>query len=131
METTLRSTLVHREITETILAGAIEVHRFLGPGLLESAYRACLVRELELRGMRVQQERAVPVCFKGLQLDCSYRADLVIADAVVIELKAVDHLLPIHEAQLLTHLKLLDYRVGLLLNFNAAYLRQGIKRLIN
>ncbi|WP_212757054.1 GxxExxY protein [Usitatibacter rugosus] len=118
-------------MTETILAGAIEVHRFLGPGLLESAYRACLVRELELRGLEVQQEVAVPICFKGIQLECSYRADLVVANAVVLELKAVDHLLPIHEAQLLTHLKLLDYRVGLLLNFNAAYLRQGIKKLVN
>jgi len=123
--------LVHEEITETILAGAIEVHRLLGPGLLESVYRACLARELELRGMMVRQEMPVPINFKGLELKCSYRADLVVEEAVVVELKAVDQLLSIHEAQLLTHLKLLNLRVGLLLNFNANQLRHGIKRLIN
>ena len=132
METlTCSKSLVHEEITNTILAGAIEVHRTLGPGLLESVYRACLARELELRGVEVRQEVLVPVRFKGLELEGSFRADLLVESAVIVELKVVERLLSIHEAQLLTHLKLLDLRVGLLLNFNATQLRHGIKRLVN
>ena len=132
METVTRRTfLIHEEITETILAGAIEVHRLLGPGLLENVYRACLARELELRGLAIRQEVPVPVRFKGLDLESSFRADLLVEEAVIVELKVVERLMSIHEAQLLTHLRLLDIRVGLLLNFNATQLRHGIKRMVN
>jgi len=132
METVTRRTLlVHEEITETILAGAIEVYRLLGPGLLENVYRACLARELELRGLAIRQEVPVPVRFKGLDLESSFRADLLVEEAVIVELKVVERLMSIHEAQLLTHLRLLDIRVGLLLNFNATQLRHGIKRMVN
>ena len=113
MNTVIRSdkAILHRRITESILGGALEVHTALGPGLLESAYRACLTRELESRGLAVRQELPVPVRFKGVAIDCGYRLDLLIDDAVIVELKAVEQVLPIHEAQILTYLKLLDVRV--------------------
>ncbi len=116
------------QVTETVIGAAIEVHRALGPGLLESAYEECLCRELSLRQIRYQRQRPLPVTYKGLDLDCGYRLDLLIADAVVVEIKAVESLLPIHEAQLLTYLKLGGWKVGLLINFNVPVLKQGIRR---
>ncbi|HYR43937.1 MAG TPA: GxxExxY protein [Terriglobia bacterium] len=116
------------EITEAIIGSSIEVHRELGPGLLESAYRQCLCHELTLRGMPFVCERPLPVAYKGLRLDCGYRVDLVVADAVVVELKTVDRLAPVHDAQLLTYLRLGGWKVGLLINFNVGLLRNGIHR---
>ena len=118
------------QITGAIIGAAIEVHRALGPGLLESAYEECLCRELSLQQMPFERQRPLPVEYKGLRLDCGYRLDLLVADTVVVEIKAVESLLPIHEAQLLTYMKLTNCRVGLLLNFNVPVLKQGIKRLV-
>ena len=116
------------ELTGQIIGAAIEVHRALGPGLLESAYQACLARELSLRDVSFEREKPLPVEYKGLQLDCGYRLDFLVEDRVVLELKAVGRLLPVHEAQLLTYLKLTGCRVGLLINFNVAVLKEGIVR---
>src|SRR5882672_4321501 len=116
------------EITEAIIGSSIDVHRELGPGLLESAYRQCLCHELKPRGLPFVCERPLPVAYKGLRLDCGYRLDLIVADAVVVELKTVDHLAPVHDAQLLTYLRLGGWRVGLLINFNVGLLRNGIHR---
>ena len=114
--------------TEAILGGAIEVHRELGPGLLESAYEECLCHELGLHGLRFERQTPLPVVYKGIALDCGYRLDVVVEDSVVLELKSVEQLLPIHEAQLLTYLRLSGKRVGLLLNFNVPVLKDGIVR---
>jgi GxxExxY protein len=114
--------------TSPIIGAAIEVHRHLGPGLLESAYEECLCHELHLRGLVFERQVALPVSYKGLQLDCGYRIDMVVEQEVVIELKAVDKILPVHEAQLLTYLKISGKRVGLLINFNVPLLTQGIIR---
>ena len=122
--------LLERELTGVILDSAVEVHRELGPGLLESAYRACLVRELKLRGLNAETEVAVPLLYKGEEVACGFRVDLVVQQKVIVELKAVERLLPIHEAQLLTYLKLCKRRVGLLMNFNATPLRSGFRRLV-
>ncbi len=116
--------------TSPIIGAAIEVHRFLGPGLLESAYEECLCHELYLRGLSFERQVALPVWFKGLQLDCGYKIDLVVEREVVIELKAVEKILPVHEAQLLTYLKLSGKHVGLLINFNVPLLTRGIIRRI-
>lgn len=116
------------QITEPIIGAAIEVHRALGPGLLESAYEGCLCRELTLRRIPFERQCPLPVEYKGLRLDCGVRLDLLIADRVVVEIKAVEHLLPIHEARLLTYLKLGGWNVGLLINFNVPVLKQGIHR---
>ncbi len=118
-------------ITEQIIGAAIEVHRALGPGLLESAYEACLVYELVRRGLRVEQQKPLPVFYKEVHLDVGYRLDILVEGSVIIELKAVEKLLPIHEAQLLSYLKLSGCRVGLLINFNAPVLKQGIRRMVN
>lgn len=118
----------HKELTERIIGAAIEVHRHLGPGLLECAYQACLADELERLGIGFAGQVALPVEFKGRRLDCGYRMDLVVENAVVLELKCVDKVLPIHEAQLLTYLRLSGLTTGLLINFNVARLRDGIKR---
>ncbi|MBK9712834.1 MAG: GxxExxY protein [Kouleothrix sp.] len=118
------------EITSEIIGAAIEVHRTLGPGLLESAYEQCLCRELSLRRLAFEQQRSLPVEYKGLRLDCGYRLDLLVMETVVVEVKSVAALLPIHEAQLLTYLRLGGWKVGLLINFNVPVLKQGIKRLV-
>ena len=123
-------TLIHRASTEKIIGGALEVHRALGPGLLESAYRTCLVHELRSSGMAIETEVPILVTFKGARVDAAYRADVVVDDTVVVEIKAVEKLLPVHEAQLLTYLKLSRKRVGLLLNFNVPRLSSGIRRLV-
>lgn len=122
--------LLHEEITEGVLGAAIEVHRTLGPGLLESAYEECLAHEFSLRKIEFQKQVALPLSYKGILLDCGYRMDFVVEAAVVIELKCVERLLPIHEAQLLTYLRLSRKSVGLLLNFNEPVLRDGIVRRI-
>lgn len=117
------------KVTETIIGAAIEVHRTLGPGLLESAYQTCLAREMALRGLSFEQELPLRLNYKGLQLDCSYRLDFLVEQAVIVELKTVEALQPIHEAQLLTYLKLAGIQIGLLLNFNVPVLKSGIKRM--
>lgn len=118
-------------ITGAIVGAAIEVHRSLGPGLLESAYEACLVYELAERGLRVEQQKPLPVSYKGVHLDCAYRLDVVVEGLVIVEIKAIDHLAPVHHAQLLSYLKLSGSPVGLLINFNAKALMDGIKRVVN
>ncbi len=118
-------------ITESIISAAIAVHRELGPGLLESAYESCLVYELLQQGLTVERQKALPVTYRGVKIDCGYRIDLLVEDAVIVELKAVESIEPIHEAQLLSYLKLSGYQIGLLINFNVRMLKQGIKRLVN
>ena len=120
--------LLEKELTEQVIGAAIEVHRELGPGLLESAYAACLCRELELRGLVFEHEKPMPVECKGMRFDCGYRIDILVDDRVIVELKAVDELAPVHEAQLLTYLRLSGVRVGLLINFNVPVLKDGIRR---
>ncbi len=118
------------EITAQVIAAAIEVHKSLGPGLLESAYEECLCRELTLRGVHFERQKPLPVEYKGTKLDCGYRLDVLVENAVVIEVKAVASLEPIHEAQLLTYLKLGGWKLGLLINFNVPVLKDGIRRRI-
>lgn len=121
------------EISESVIGAAIEVHKNLGPGLLESVYKKCLEYELNSNGLelKVEVEVSLPVQYKTLKLDGSFRVDLLINNKLVIELKAVDSIKPIHTAQLLSYLKMGDYPLGLLINFNVPLLRQGIKRIIN
>ena len=114
--------------TSRIIAAALEVHRALGPGLLESAYEECLCRELHLRGVDFKRQVDLPVSFKGWKLDCGYKIDLIVENEIVVELKAVEKVMPIHHAQLLTYLKLSGKRTGLLINFNVPLLTQGITR---
>ena len=116
------------ELTHEIIGAAIEVHRALGPGLLESAYEACLCRELSLRGIDFQRELPLPVQYKGVRLDCGYRIDVLVAELVVVEIKTVEAIAPVHDAQLLTYLRLGGWKVGLLINFNVAVLKYGIHR---
>ena len=125
----MRQCSMKRPSTAQIIGAAIEVHRRLGPGLLESAYQACLARELSLRNVPFEREVSLPIEYEGIQVDCSYRLDFVVAGKVVIELKAVDALQKVHEAQLLTYLRLSGLRVGLLINFNfnVAVLKEGIR----
>jgi GxxExxY protein len=122
--------LIAEQLTEQIIGAAIEVHRELGPGLLESAYEQCLCHELTLRGIPFQRQVPLPVRYKGILLDCGYRIDLIVSDEVILELKCVDKIIPVHEAQLLTYLKLSGKRVGLLINFNSQVLRTAIKRMV-
>jgi GxxExxY protein len=117
--------------TETIIGAAIEVHRHLGPGLLESTYEACLAYELTERGLKLERQKVLPVKYREILLDCGYRIDLLVEDSVIVELKAVERLEAIHEAQLLSYLKLSGVPIGLLLNFNVIELRRGIRRLVN
>ena len=118
-------------LTGTILSAAIEVHRALGPGLLESAYVNCLIYELKLRGLKIEHEKPLPVFYKDVMLDCGYRLDLVVEGQVIVEVKSVKTILPIHEAQLLSYLKMSDCKRGLLLNFNVLMLKDGgIRRMI-
>ena len=121
---------VDNALTGRIIAAAIEVHRHLGPGLLESAYRTCLLDELAAAGLNVRHKVVLPISYKGRQIEGAYRADLVVEDAVLVELKAVEHILPIHESQTLTYLRLGNLPVGLLLNFNVPRLKDGIHRFI-
>ena len=118
-------------VTSGIIGAAIDVHRALGPGLLESAYEACLAYELIQREMKVKQQKPLPLIYRDVQLDCGYRIDLLVDDAVTLEIKSVDSLAPIHQAQLLSYLKLSGCEVGLLINFNVKLLKQGIVRMVN
>ena len=118
-------------LTEQVIGACIEVHRTLGPGLLESAYEECLCHELSLRKIRFERQVPLPVQYKAVKLDCGYRMDLVIEKRIVIELKTVESLLPIHEAQLLTYLKLSGIKCGLLVNFHVPLLKSGLKRIVN
>ena len=120
--------LIDQELTRQIIGAAIEVHRHLGPGLLQSVYEACLVHELAERGLVVDRQVELPVRYKNVSIDCDYRVDLIINDQVVVELKAVETVHPIHEAQLMTYLRLSGKQVGLLINFNVRLLRDGITR---
>ncbi len=126
-----RQRYLENEFTEKIIAAAIEVHRNLGPGLLESAYEECLCYELSQRGLRFKRQVNLPITYKGLKLDCGHKMDLVVEDAVIVELKTVDRLLPIHSAQLLTYLKSSGKQIGLLINFNVPVLKDGLKRMVN
>lgn len=118
------------QITHEILDSAYKVHTALGPGLLESAYKACLVYELRKKGLKVEEEKPIPVIYEEVKLDCGYRLDLLVEDAVVVELKTVDAFIDVHFAQILTYLRFSDKNVGLLINFNVKSLKNGIKRLI-
>ena len=122
--------LYDKEVTDQIIAAAIEVHRALGPGLLESTYDACPARELSLRNVPYEEEAPLPVDYKGTHVECGYRLDFLVASKVVVELKAVDEIHAVHEAQLLTYLKLTGCRVGLLINFNVPVLKNGIRRMV-
>jgi GxxExxY protein len=123
-------TVFYEELTEQIIGAAIEVHRELGPGLLESAYEESLCYELSERGLAFQRQVPLPVAYKGVRLDCGYRLDIVVAGKVVLELKSVEKIVGLHKAQLLTYLKLSKKKVGLLLNFNVPVLKDGIVRLV-
>jgi GxxExxY protein len=118
------------ELSNRVIACALEVHRELGPGLLESAYEQCLAHELKLRGISFQRQLARPVDYKGILIDCGYRLDLLVEHCLIIELKAVLALEPIHEAQIITYLKLAKVKTGLLINFNMSLLKDGIKRFV-
>lgn len=118
--------LYENDLTGQIIGAVIEVHRELGPGLLESAYQACLERELSLCKLNFEREKSLPVNYKGIRLDCGYRLDFIVENKVVVELKAVEAIQPVHEAQLITYLKLTGCRVGLLINFNVPILKKGI-----
>jgi GxxExxY protein len=119
------------ELTRRIIGAAMRVHSALGPGLLESAYEACLLFELHREGLEVARQVELPVVYENVRIDCGYRIDLLVEDAVIVELKAVEKLSPLHHAQLLSYLKLSGKQVGLLINFNVVHLRDGIKRLVN
>lgn len=118
------------QTTEAVIGAAIEVHKHLGPGLLESAYEECLCHELSLRNIPFQKQVPLPVVYKGTKLDCGYRVDLLVKDEVVVELKAIESILPIHEAQALTYMRLGSWKVGLIINFNTPIVVKGIKRLV-
>ena len=115
-------------LTNKIIGCAIEVHRALGPGLLESSYQKCMVHELHLTGLQFKLEHPLPVLYKGIQLDCAYRLDFLVENEVVVELKSVEKLLPVHQAQILTYMRLANVSTGLLINFNVPKLKQGIER---
>lgn len=118
-------------ITEKIIGCCIEVHKSLGPGLLESTYEECLFFELNQVGLRVERQKELPIQYKSIELRCGYRIDLLVEELVIVELKSVDQIIPIHEAQILTYLKLSNKKVGLLINFNSRLLTKGIHRFVN
>jgi GxxExxY protein len=119
------------EISGRIIGAAIEVHRHLGPGLLESAYQSCLAFELKQLGLKVEEQKSLPVVYKQVKLDCGYRLDFMVEDESIVEIKAIELLLPIHGAQLLSYLRLAKKRVGLLINFHVPVLKNGLKRIVN
>ena len=118
------------ELTERVIGLAIEVHRQLGPGLLESAYEECLCFELGQKGIAYGRQISLPVVYKGVRLECGYRMDIVVANEVVVEIKAIEHLKPIHDAQMLTYLRLSNHKVGLIMNFNSTALKDGLRRIV-
>lgn len=117
-----------KQLTEQVIGAAMEVHRALGPGLLESTYEMCLCRELAVRELAFERQKAIPVEYKGVKLDCGYRADLIVEGLVLVEIKAVEDLTPLNDAQLLSYLKLGGWKIGLLINFNVQLLKHGIRR---
>ena len=119
------------EITGKIIECAIKVHKVLGPGLLEGTYEVCLVHELKKAKLRVESQVFLPVVYDGIELDAGYRLDILVEDKIIVELKTVENILPIHKAQTLTYLKLANKRIGLIINFNVALLKSGIKRIAN
>jgi GxxExxY protein len=122
--------MTDNEITHEIIGAAMEVHKRLGPGLLESAYEECLSHELRLRNLMVERQRGIPVVYKEVKLDCGYRLDLLVEGKIVVELKSVEGLAPIHEAIILTYLRLSGHKTGLLINFNVTVLKDGVRRFI-
>jgi GxxExxY protein len=118
-------------LTEKIIGCAIEVHKGLGPGLLESAYEECLCYELNAANLKLERQVSLPVIYKDVNLDCGYRMDIVVENTVIVEIKAIERILPVHEAQLLSYLKLYNKKVGLLLNFHVSILKSGLKRMVN
>ena len=122
--------LIHRGTTEKIIGAAIEVHKALGPGLLESAYEECLCFELAQAGIAFRRQVPLPIVYKDVRLDCGYRMDVVVENELIIEIKAVDRILPVHEAQMLTYLRLARLRAGLLMNFNNVVLKDGLRRFV-
>ena len=123
--------LYEEALTGQIIGAAIEVHKQLGPGLLESTYQACFCHELQLRGISFECQKPLPLEYKGIKLECGYRIDLLVAGLVIVEIKSVEALAPIHEAQLLTYLKLTGIKIGFLINFNVVVLKAGIRRLVH
>jgi len=119
------------QLSNKIIGAAIEVHRTLGPGLLESAYEECLCEELEFRGLQYERQKPLPVVYKRRKLDCGYRLDIVVSNSIILELKCCEKIEPIYEAQLLTYLKLSGLHLGLILNFNVTMMRNGIKRIVH
>ena len=119
------------DISRLVIGAAIDVHRTMGPGLLESVYHQCMKHELGIRGIAYETEVQIKAEYKGLEFDCAYRMDIVVNNSVVLELKVVEHLLPIHEAQLLSYLRLTGKKLGLLINFNTPILKSGVKRIVN
>ena len=119
------------KVTETIIGAAITVHRALGPGLLESAYEACMVYDLMQEGLQVERQKPLPIVYRGVKLECGYRLDLMVENEVIVEIKSIEKRLPVHKAQLMSYLKLSDCKVGLLINFNIEVLRNGIQRVVN
>ena len=129
----MQSSLEHitnNTLTEQIIGAAIQVHRELGPGLLESVYEICLCHELSVCGLKFERQKIIPITYKGIKLDSGYRLDLIVENKVIVEIKAVSTLLPVHEAQLLSYLKQVGGGIGLLINFNVKLLKQGLRRLI-
>lgn len=122
--------ILEESLKENIIGAAIEVHKYLGPGLLESAYEKCLCHELNLRGLKFERQKPIPLEYKGIKLDCGYRLDIVVEEKVILEIKTVDAITPVHEAQLLTYLRLANLKVGLILNFNVPVLKDGIRRMV-
>ncbi len=123
--------LIHERLTEKIITSAIEVHRHLGPGLMESAYEECLCYELAQHGLPFERQKELPVQYKNVTLKCGYRIDVVVDEKVILELKCVETILPVHKAQILTYLKLTKMKVGLIINFHVPVLRDGIKRFVS
>lgn len=119
------------ELSNIIIGAAIEVHKVLGPGLLESTYEECLCHELNLRGISFESQKALPIVYKNVKLDCGYRLDLLVENLVIVELKSIEKIEPIHEAQILTYLRLTDLWLGLIINFNVPILKEGIMRKVN
>jgi GxxExxY protein len=123
--------MTESEITERIIGCAIEVHRNLGPGLLESAYKLCLEYELKKQGLKVEREKPIPLCYDNLTIDCAYRLDLLVDDSVAVEIKSVEKLEDVHLSQVITYLRLTECEVGLLINFNVKMLKNGLRRIVN
>jgi len=122
--------ILEKNLTEQIIGSAIEVHRHLGPGLLESAYEECLCHELSLLGLQFERQKLLPLEYEGIKRDCGFRLDIIVENKVVLELKTVEAIAPIHEAQLLTYLRLSKIKVGLIINFNVPVLKNGVRRFI-